>query len=184
MADDHFRIGDLLLAAGAMPEKLLAERVDLARQVGLPLGQILVQSGDFRRQQLAAALHVQALLIENVVTEQVALESIKRICLKDEELDEALFHAGVNDATTLSCRLGDLIERAELVPEDELTFALVTSGELGIPLGHVLIQMGVLKPEIVGAALAAQKEVRSGSAELEPVIERLRLLARAQGGDK
>jgi hypothetical protein len=70
--------------------------------------------------------------------------------------------------------------RADLLSEADLSFALMSCGELAIPLGHALIQTGVLKPNVVAAALGYQKLLRQKSVDIEQVVANLKELAAAR----
>jgi hypothetical protein len=52
--------------------------------------------------------------------------------------------------------------------------SLLTSGELGVPLGHILIQTGVVAPDIVGIALTTQRQIRMKIMTVDEAVERLR----------
>lgn len=174
MSDEPIRIGELLVEAGVIGKEKLHQRLAVARQLGLPLGQILVQSRDLGKEQFLAALQVQSLLLECLITVEQAARAVAFICLEGQELNVALSKVGFLETQTLAYRLGDLLLAAEVISEDDLTFALLTSGEIAIPLGHALIQTGVVVPDVVAAALTAQKQIRNKSVSPEEAIASLR----------
>ncbi len=177
MSDEPIRIGELLVQAGVINKDKLHQRLGIARQLGLPLGQILVQSHDLGKDQFLNALQIQSLLLEELLTTEQAARAVSFLCHEGQELNVALSKVGFLESQTLAYRLGDLLLAADVISEDDLTFALLTSGEIAIPLGHALIQTGVVVPDVVAAALTAQKQIRSKSVSAEEAIEVLRSTA-------
>lgn len=173
MGDEPIKIGELLLRSGAITEGKLNQRLDLARQLGLPLGQVLMQSGDLQKEQLHNCIHVQSLVLEGLITLETGVQVIRAIHKNSMSLDEALTSAGLGDQH-LTHRLGELLMHAGYISEENLAWALLTSGEIGVPLGHVLIQTGVVPPDIVGIALTTQRQIRMRIMSTEEAIERLR----------
>lgn len=173
MSEDQIKIGQLLVRAGLLTEGKMNQRLDLARQLGLPLGQVLLQSNDIDREQLLSCIHVQSLALENLITLETAVEIIREISKNGHSIDDALQKAGLADQH-LTHRLGELLVQSGHLTEDSLAWALLTAGEIGVPLGHVLIQTGVVVPDVVGLALTTQRQIRMKIMSSEEAIDRLR----------
>lgn len=173
MGDQPIKIGELLVRAGVITEGKLNQRLDLARQLGLPLGQILIQSSDLEKEQLLNCIHVQSLVLEGLITLESAVELIRKMNKQASTLEEALVEARLDDQH-LTHRLGELLLAAECITEENLAWALLTSGELGVPLGHVLIQTGVVPPDIVGIALTTQHQLRMKIMSIQEAVDRLK----------
>jgi hypothetical protein len=173
MGDEPIKIGELLVRAQALTEGRLHQRLDLARQLGLPLGQILIQSNDLSKEALMNCIHVQSLALEGLITLETAVQLIRDMHKRNLSLEEAIGEAGLEDQH-LTHRLGELLLAAECISHDSLAWALLTSGELGVPLGHVLIQTGVVAPDIVGIALTTQRQIRMKIMTVEEAVDRLR----------
>jgi hypothetical protein len=173
MGDETIKIGELLIRAGILTEGKLNQRLDLARQLGLPVGQIFMQSGDMTKEQLLNCIHVQSLVLENLVPLSTAVDVIRDIHKKNFSLDQALSNNGLGDQH-LTHRLGELLVQSSYLTEENLAWALLTSGEIGVPLGHVLIQTGVVPPDIVGLALTTQRQIRMRIMTIEEAVDRLK----------
>jgi hypothetical protein len=173
MGDEPIKIGELLVRAQVLTEGKLHQRLDLARQLGLPLGQILIQSNDLSKESLMNCIHVQSLALEGLITLETAVQLARDMHKKNQPLEDAIADAGLGDQH-LTHRLGELLLAADCISEDSLAWALLTAGELGVPLGHVLIQTGVVPPAIVGIALTMQRQIRMKIMTVEEAVERLR----------
>lgn len=173
MGDDAIKIGQLLVSAGILTDGKLNQRLDLARQLGLPLGQILIQSNDLAKEQLLNAIHVQSLVLENLITLETAVAIVRDMSKNGMSLDEALAKQGLADQH-LTHRLGELLVLSGHLSEEKLSDALLSAGEVGIPLGHILIQSSVVAPDIVGIALTTQRQIRMKIMSTEEAVARLR----------
>lgn len=173
MGDEQIKIGQILVRAGILTEGKMNQRLDLARQLGLPLGQILLQSNDLTREQLLSSIHVQSLVLENLITLERGVTIIKDICKNNFTIDEALVAAGLGDQH-LTHRLGELLVASGHLSDDSLAWALLTAGELGVPLGHILIQTSVVNPAVVGLALTTQRQIRMKVMTTDEAVDRLR----------
>jgi hypothetical protein len=172
MGEEQIKIGQLLVRAGVMTDGKMNQRLDLARQLGLPLGQVLLQSQDMDRETLLSAIHVQSLVLENLISLETGVEVIRDICRNKESIDTALANVGLADQH-LTHRLGELLVTSGHLSEESLAWALLTSGEIGVPLGHVLIQTGVVLPDIVGLALTSQRQIRMKIMTMDEAVDRL-----------
>lgn len=173
MGDEPIRIGEILVRSGVITEGRLNQRLDLSRQLGLPLGQILIQSDDVDKEQLINCIHIQSLVLEGLITLETGIGLIRDINKKSLTLEDALMDAGLADQH-LTHRLGELLLSAGCISEESLAWSLLTSGELGVPLGHVLIQTGVVSPDIVGIALTTQRQIRMKIMSFEEAVDRLK----------
>ncbi|HEY9789841.1 MAG TPA: hypothetical protein V6D22_05555 [Candidatus Obscuribacterales bacterium] len=173
MSEDQIKIGQLLVRAGVVSDGQMNQRVDLARQLGLPLGQILLQSKDIGRDQLLSAIQVQSLVLEGLISLDTAVEIIRRIYKTGATIDDALSKEGIAKQH-LTHRLGELLVASGYLSEEGLAWALLTAGEIGVPLGHVLIQTGVVVPDIVGLALTTQRQIRMKAISVDEAIDRLK----------
>lgn len=173
MGEEQIRIGELLVRSGILGEGKLNQRLDLARQLGLPLGQILIQSNDLPKEQLLNCIHVQSLILEKLISLETGVQLIKQIAPGLMSLDEALDENGYGEQH-LTHRLGELLVKSGYLDDEGIAWALLTSGEIGVPLGHVLIQTSVVPPAIVGLALTLQRQIRMQSLTPDEAIERLK----------
>ncbi len=177
MSEEQIKIGQLLVRAGLLSEGKMNQRLDLARQLGLPLGQILIQSNDVARETLMSCIHVQSLALEHLITLETAVEIIRDITKNGFSVDDALAKAGLGDQH-LTHRLGELLVSSGHLTDESLAWALLTAGEIGVPLGHVLIQTGVVLPDVVGIALTAQHQIRMKIMTNQEAVDRLKSFKR------
>lgn len=173
MGDEPIKIGELLVRSGVLTEGKLNQRLDLARQLGMPLGQILIQSKDVDKEQLVNCIHVQSLVLEGLITLETGVGLVRNMGKNGATLEDALLEAGLADQH-LTHRLGELLLAADCISEESLAWSLLTSGELGVPLGHVLIQTGVVAPDIVGIALTTQRQIRMKIMTVDEAVDRLK----------
>ncbi|MBK9774012.1 MAG: hypothetical protein IPP57_24870 [Candidatus Obscuribacter sp.] len=79
---------------------------------------------------------------------------------------------------TSNTPLSELLLAAGILSQNELNSYLATVNETGLPLGRVINHAGVVKMELVLAALSAQVYERSGFFEKQTLIELLTLCNR------
>ncbi len=170
---EPLKIGELLVRAGVITEDKLNERLGLARQLGLPVGHALIESQDVDQEQLVNFIHIQSLNVDGLITLETAVHLTRNIFKNHITLEEGLAQEGLADQH-LSHRLGELLVMAGYISEENLAWALLASGDNGIPLGHVLIQTGAVPPAIVAIALTTQHQLRMKSMTTDEAVARLR----------
>ncbi|HIA51049.1 MAG TPA: hypothetical protein EYN91_03040 [Candidatus Melainabacteria bacterium] len=153
----------------------LAEQLGYAQSLGMPVGQVLVASGFLTKQEMLAAIQAQSLLLSGKITQDAAIKIIRDIVDEGSSLQAALATAGVGPEVTQSQdRLGELLVASELLSEENLAEALIASAELSSPLGHSLVKMQIIRPDLVVAALTVQKQLRQREISYEEALGRLK----------
>lgn len=141
----------------------------------MPVGQVLVASGFLTKTEMLAAIQAQSLLLSGKITQDAAIKIIRDIVEEGASLQAALETAGVGpEVTQNQDRLGELLVASELLSEDNLAEALIASAELSSPLGHALVKMQIIRPDLVVAALTVQKQLRLREISYEEGIGRLK----------
>lgn len=141
----------------------------------MPVGQVLVASGFLTKSEMLAAIQAQSLLLSGKITQDAAIKIIRDIVDEGASLQAALETAGVGpEVTQNQDRLGELLVASELLSEDNLAEALIASAELSSPLGHALVKMQIIRPDLVVAALTVQKQLRLREISYEEGIGRLK----------
>ncbi|HEY9786004.1 MAG TPA: hypothetical protein V6D17_11420 [Candidatus Obscuribacterales bacterium] len=165
----------MLNAAGIVSEEELEEELGYARELGMPIGQVLVASGYLTKQEMLDTIQVQSLVLSGKLSNEAAVEAVRLICEEGADLATALQGAG-HEATITdkSYRLGELLISAELLSEEELAKALVASADISSPLGHTLIQLRILRPEVVVAALNVQRQLRTKEIDFDEAVTRIK----------
>lgn len=175
MGERAIKIGELLIKAGVVSQEELDEELGYARELSMPIGQVLVASGFLTKQEMLDAIQVQSLVVSGTISEEQAVEAVRHLCGDGLSLADSLERSGINPAIAESgYRLGELLMAAELLQEDELARALVTSVEISSPLGHSLVKLKILRPEVVVASLNVQKQLRLRQISYDEAIARLK----------
>ncbi len=167
-------IGELLEKAGMVSRELLIDRLKTSKALGQPLGQTLLHAGDLTEHQVIATVQVQSLLHDNVLTLEQAIESLRLVSREKLCMEEALEKLGLLEENWTN-RLGELLSSAQLINKTDLHKALYLSLRNCKPLGHVLVQEGILKPIMTARALSVQKRMRSGLLTPEEGLSELKL---------
>jgi serine/threonine-protein kinase len=167
-------IGDLLEKADMVCRAVLNERLKVSKALGQPLGQTLLQAGDLTDNQVIATVQVQSLIHDGVLTIEQAVETLNLVTRERLCLEEALEKIGLLEENWTN-KLGELLSSAQLVNKTDLHKALYLSLRNCRPLGHVLVQEGMLKPVMTARALSVQKRIRSGLLSQEEGLNELKL---------
>lgn len=173
----NIRLGELLVHAGLVKEADVEGQLAVAQFMGLPLGTLLVREKKVTREILRVAIRLQTLIADGMISLDLsctALRDIYRNRVTAAEILESLDSYSENVRT---CRLGELLVDAGLVTEVELGRALVNSAENRAPLGETLIQIGASTPEVIGAALFAQSNVRARMLDYPSAVAELKTLS-------
>ena len=176
MDDVHtnLRLGELLVTAGLITRKDVDGQLALAKFMGLPLGNLLVREKKLGRELLKVAIRLQTLISDGMISVELACRAMRDIVSGMSPADEILESLDSYSEKVRSCRLGELLIDAGLLSEVALGRALVCSVESQKPLGQTLIQQGALTPELVGAALFAQGNVRAHVIDYKSAVAQLK----------
>ncbi|GEM_PF-3485454 len=154
-------LGDLLVQSGRISVSCLQEIVPLSKQLGMPVRQVLIHSGDISKNQMYAALELFALVGESFMSFESAAKAFRLVWESNLEVSAALEEVGCNAAKQPRLiRLGDMLMQAGCIDQWQLQESLRVSKDAACPLGHSLILLGFVPPAIVGAALTMQQLMR------------------------
>lgn len=92
--DKHQKLGELLVAAGLVPEERLSEGLEYARKNSLPLGRVLITLKLVREEDLESALHSQALMKMDRLPARMAVKAIALAAGTRVPIDRALKKLG------------------------------------------------------------------------------------------
>lgn len=172
----NIRLGELLVIAGLVSEADVEGQLAVAQFMGLPLGTLLVREGKVSQDILRVAIRLQTLICDGMISLQLSCTALRDIYRNRSSAQEILESLDSYSENVRTCRLGELLLDAGLVSEVELGRALVNSEEGCRPLGQALIQLGCLSPEVIGAALFAQSNVRSRMLDYQSAVMELKNL--------
>ena len=170
----NLKLGELLVAAGLISRRDVEGHLALAQFMGLPLGNLLVREKKLSADLLKVAIRLQTLISDGMISLDLSCRAMRDIVRGRSPVDEILDSIDSYSESVRSCRLGELLIDAGFISEVALGRALVFSVEAQTPLGQTLIQQGTLTPEVVGAALFAQGNVRARVIDYKAAVEQLK----------
>ncbi|CAN5508145.1 hypothetical protein BH10CYA1_BH10CYA1_40330 [soil metagenome] len=106
--------------------------------------------------------------------EALLLGQIAKNRSKQESEINAFLQAGINFPTGSSNRLGDLLISAGMIEATVIATALENGKVTGLPLGLVLVGMGLIDQSLLNNALTAQRLIRAESVSRDRAIHALR----------
>ncbi len=174
------RIGALLVAAEIVKAKDLVDALKQARIKGVPLGETLVELQLITQDLLNSAIDAQKLLRDgsiSIETAQLALKmSASNNLLLSEALDvlgwrhECFNHQNMN-------KLERLLLVSEIVNKAQLDQAIWNSTKSGLPIGRILVLMGITSPSLLLSALHALLLIRHNQINFEEAAQGLKYAA-------
>lgn len=175
------RLGELMIEIGIVSRHDLNSALQISQDIGLPVGRVLIMSGWITESQLQAAVQVQSLLKDGLITMETAIQAAKLLTNKGMSLQEALSQVGwASSEEVKSNKLGELLLGASFVSQDELEEALSRSFSTGVPFGRLLVLSGTLSEQLLAAALNAQILLRDGKISREQAVEGLKAARQRQ----
>ncbi len=88
-------VGEILKAAGILPERDLQQALKMSKQQSLPLGIVLRENCMVGDRELQSALKAQFCIRQGVLTEELAIDLLSRASRRDISLERLLHEAGV-----------------------------------------------------------------------------------------
>jgi hypothetical protein len=168
------KLGELLIAAGLVTRRDVDGHLTLAKFMGLPLGNLLVREKKLSADLLKVAIRLQTLISDGMISLELACRAMRDIVAGKSNVEEILDSIDSYSENVRSCRLGEILIDAGFLSEVALGRALVNSAESQRPLGQTLIHQGTLAPEVVGAALFAQGNVRARIVDYKAAVAQLK----------
>jgi hypothetical protein len=169
-----FRIGPLLKKMELLKSDQLEELLQLNRTTDLPVGSVLVMSGEISDRILRTAVQAQSMLKDGLASEDQIVDAIQIV--KNQGIT---LHAGLKqvrwsrDNEVKSSTLGELLQASKLVDGLKLTKALATSQSSMLPLGRVLVLTNALSRPLLLSTLDIQTKIRNGQLSREHAISQL-----------
>ena len=170
------KIGELLIAAEILTKNDLEEAITSAKSTTLPVGRVLIMAGFCSENEFQAALNAQSLIRDSIVPADLAIKALNLLSLRSITFDEALREVGwvASAEDKESNKLGELLLAANILPQEHLDTAMRTSKTTGLPLGRLLVSLGILSDEVLATALNAQILIRAGRVTRQQAINGLR----------
>lgn len=173
---NKIKLGELLIDAGIITSGDLTEAIQVSRRLGVPIGQALLVSRCVTDNVLEAALEAQPLVKDGTITRVAAVDALRKSFEAGVPLRDVLEinDGGGEDNQQTSKRLAELLLDSEIVNQDQVDQALMTSFSSGMPLGSALVLEGVLSPSLFPSILRIQRNIREGKVGREEGISELR----------
>jgi hypothetical protein len=174
-AKADLRLGQVLVDIGMISTKDLAHALNLAREVGLPVGRVLVMSSFLSEENLQAAVQIQSLLKDQLIDQTAAKQAAAVLLGSKLTLEQALEQMGWSHPGEVSTnKLGELLIEAGYVTPEQLQDALQKSRASGVPFGRLLVLNMVLSEALLSSALNAQILIRDGKVTKVQAIQGLK----------
>lgn len=172
---NKIKLGELLIDAGVITSGDLTEAIQVSRRLGVPIGQALLVSRCVTDNVLEASLEAQALIREGTVARGAAVDALRKSAEDGRALRTFLdIGASSEDTQQTSKRLAELLLDSDIVTQEQIDQALMTSYSSGMPLGSALVLEGVLSPSLFPSILRIQRNIREGRVGREEGISELR----------
>lgn len=169
------RIGDLLIRAGILDPTGFDEAIQIATQIGLPFGRVLIMSNFVDEETLKAALQIQSMINDKLLDLESGVTTLTLVKREKLKLDDALQQVGYKkQGNRPTNKLGELLVLSGIINSDQLNQSLTRSYETGLPMGRILIQLGVLSQSVLASALNTQVLIRDGKITKEQGIASLK----------
>jgi hypothetical protein len=169
------RIGDLLIRAGILDPTGFDEAIQIATQIGLPFGRVLIMSNFVDEDTLKAALQIQSMINDKLLDLESGVTALTLVKREKLKLDDALQQIGYKrQGNRPTNKLGELLVASGIINSDQLNQSLTRSYETGLPMGRILIQLGILSQSMLASALNTQVLIRDGKITKEQGISSLK----------
>lgn len=168
------RIGELLVSAGVIRQEVLMEALQVAKKSSTPVGRVLMTIGELSEQDLLAAIEVQSMIRENLISAEFGTR-VLNVCIKGKlSLEDSFRRLGYNPPEMKdmvgSGELGNLLLDAGIVTRQLLDQCMQQSEENNLPLGRCLVLARAISSNILANALTAQVLVRDGKVTYEQAV--------------
>lgn len=167
-------LGLILTYSGMVPSAQFQENLRISKQLGLPVGEVLVSAGMLTEEQLFYSLQLQAMARADQISLQQAADIFKLLCRENITWEEGLARFGIGDIQVEDKnRLGRILESAGFITDAELREAIAASAAAHIPLGRHFVVTRMVAPTIVALAIELQQLIINGQVSREQAIAKL-----------
>jgi tetratricopeptide (TPR) repeat protein len=180
-AQNSVQLDELLSRSGLVTADQLDSAVEQTKTTGLPLGRILLMSGNLAEGFLIAALNAQILVRDGQITKDQAVEGLKGVKRRQVPLEVALAEKGAHTgASRPTIRLGELLAQANIISNVEVMNAIEIGLNNNKQIGQILLELDRIDSNTLNYALHLQERVELGQLTPDAAIESL-MTAKQQG---
>jgi tetratricopeptide (TPR) repeat protein len=171
-------IGELLVESKVLSRDRLNFALSEQSKTNLPIGRILVATGDISERLLATALNIQALIREGTLTRANGYQALRESRAREIATVATPTSKGFYELQSSSApMLGDLLVLAGFLSERQLTQAIEQSLISLKPIGVVLTEQKILSSAQLDSVLFVQSDIGRGDlklADAKPILVALR----------
>lgn len=167
------KLGELLVDAHVVSSADLTEAIQVSKRLGIPIGRVLLESGCVGATVLEAALEGQPLVNRGEQSREEIVKALKEVHATGSSLNKLMGDGDQKSVRSVD-RLAELLLDSEIVSQDQLDQALMTSFESGIPLGSALVFEGILSPSLFPSILQIHKNIRDGRITKEEAVNEIK----------
>lgn len=167
------QIGELLVRSGIISQDLLEETNRLSFKMRLPFGRILTMHGHISEDLMSKAIEMQSRIRDQAVPLDLGLRVLNLLGKENIDIDKAIEKLTPKEKplpVPTSNRLGEILMAAGFATPKQVQDAMIQSGDTGLPLGMVLVSVGIITRSNLNSALSAQRLIRLGVADRDRLI--------------
>jgi hypothetical protein len=165
------RFGNLLTQLGLLSETDLSDAAQLAVELALPLGKVLVMSGFMTDAQLSAIVQAQSMLKDQLIDIEEVRKATAIVQQQGVSWTEALRQAGWVQRDVLPAnKLGELLVDSEIITQEELDESLRRANQSGLPLGRILALTKRINDALLCSCLNAQILLRDNKISRDQAV--------------
>lgn len=165
------KLGELLVLAGLLTESDLMTALELGLAREMPVGQVLVQTGQMTRVGLDAALKIQEMVGDGTLHALQAAEALRQIVLRNISISQAVAELGLLRSDPMeTIRLGEILQAAGVVSDDDIKKAIELSTKNSALVGKMLLVSGMIDEVMLHSALRCQFLLREGFLKMEQAV--------------
>lgn len=151
--DEAERIGDLLVRSELMSADLLIDTLNIAERMSISLGRALEMNGYMSEGSVAQALRLQEMLQGGELSMDNAVRAMEMIGRKGIDLDSALRQLQMGTRKigkqNIESKVGELMSAAGIISPQQLNRGIYDGLNTGLPLGMVLVEKGIILPQVL-----------------------------------
>lgn len=168
------RLGPLLKKMELLKGDQVEDLLQVNRTTDLPVGSVLVMSGEVSDRILRTAVQGQSMLKDGLASEDQVVNAMQIVKKRGVSLTAALKEVRwTKDGERKSSTLGELLTGSKIVDHLKLTKALATSQSSMLPLGRVLVLTNALSRPLLLSTLDIQTKIRNGQLHRDVAIGQL-----------
>lgn len=171
---------ELVRSANVVDNQTLENAISIAQRLNLPLERALMQSGSFSEESMRPLLAAKAMVENNTIRLDTAINAIRLAQNDDIDFHQALkklmsVHQKTLVTPSMNNDLTDLLTQAQLISQDQFGRAMQKSLQTKILIGRVLVITGDITSSLFSSALQAVLLIREKSIERGVAIDALKL---------